>query len=250
MQEKLFNMLFNEDDITWQSMIYQLVREEGMDPWDIDLKVLAKRFLETINKLKRLDFRISGKIILAAAILLRLKSKKLIDEDIGHLNTLIAMTETDEELYDELGYEDFNESYSGAVAIDKDKFRLIPKTPQPRKRKVSVYDLVEALQKALEVKKRRKKRALGESHDIEVPEKQKDITEIILEIYSQIKSFILKKKAKKLLFSELVPSNERKDKIYAFTPLLHLDYQQKIELKQEKHLGEIEIYMRDMKLEQ
>ena len=37
------------------------------------------------------------------------------------------------------------------------KPQIYPRTPQPRKRKVSVFDLVQALEKALEVENRRKK---------------------------------------------------------------------------------------------
>jgi len=232
----LFNMLFEEDEVTWQTMIYELVRTEEMDPWDINLKVLSGRFLEVVKDLKKLDFRISGKIILAAAILLRIKSSRLLEEDISHLNQLIASTEEDQDdFFDELeGDLDFQEK------IDDDKFKLIPRTPQPRKRKVSVFDLVDALNKALEVKKRRTRFQIPETK-IEVPEKKKEITIIIKEIYSQIVDYFKEEKIQKLRFSQLVPSDGKEDKVYAFMPLLYLDTQRKIELNQENHLNEIDI---------
>ena len=238
MQEKLFNMLFNEDDVTWQTMIYELVKKEEMDPWDIDLSVLAQRFLEMVKTMKKLDFRVSGKIILAAAVMLRIKSHRLVEEDLNQLNRLIAMSEeTEDDFYDEL------EAGYSRPEIDEDKFRLIPKTPQPRKRKVSVFDLVDALQKALEVKKRRARFAPAEVR-VEIPEKSKDISIIIKEIYGQIKDYFIKEKLKKLSFSQLVPSNDRNDKVYTFVPLLHLDNLRKINLYQEKHLNEIDIYLK------
>jgi len=235
MQEQLFNMLFNDDEVTWQTMIYELVRSEEMDPWDINLKTLSTRFLDMVKKLKKCDFRISGKIILAAAILLRLKSTKLLEQDIGQLNQLIAMSESDDEFYEEIEGEDHYGS-----SIDQDKFRLIPRTPQPRKRKVSVYDLVEALEKALEVKRRRVRFDIPETK-VQVPEKTKDITEIITEIYGQIKTYFAAEKIKKMNFSELVGDDGRAGKVYAFMPLLYLDNQRRIDLFQEKHLSEIEI---------
>ena len=91
MQDKLFDMLLQQDDITWQSMIHDAVRTEQMDPWDIDIAVLAARFLEMLKKFKEMDFRISGKIVLAAAILLRIKSYRLVSEDLNQLDQLIAM---------------------------------------------------------------------------------------------------------------------------------------------------------------
>ena len=153
MQEKIFELLFDKDEITWQSIILDLIKTEQMDPWDIDISLLSQKYLKMLKKLKDLDFRISGKIILAAAILLRIKSNKLVGEDITELDRLLAgkdLDELQEDFYDELQ----NEFEAGQGSTVFDKPSLTPKTPQPRKRKVSVYDLMNALQKALEVKKR------------------------------------------------------------------------------------------------
>ena len=76
--DQLFDFLFSEDDISWKTMIYELVRSEQMNPWDIDLNQLSKKFLQKLKELKEMNFRISGKVILAASILLKLKSEKLI----------------------------------------------------------------------------------------------------------------------------------------------------------------------------
>lgn len=239
MQDKIFDMLLKDDEITWQNVIYNLVKKEEMDPWDINISLLAKRFLEMIKTLKKMDFRISGKMILAAAILLRIKSHRLVSEDLSELDRLIAMSEeTQEEFYDELEH-----SYDkNKGEISPDQFRLIPKTPQPRNRKVSVYDLVEALQKALEVKNRRKIR-FGESIDIEIPKETIDISVVIADLYGQIKEYMNKKQSKKITFSQLLKSDKKEDKICTFVPLLHLDHQRKINMQQEFHLGEIDIYL-------
>lgn len=244
MQDKIFNMLFEEDELTWQNIIYEAVKKEEMNPWDIDITKLSQRFLDMVRKLKEMDFRISGKIILAAAILLRIKSNRLVGEDLNHLNRLIAMSEAgEEELFDALE-EEFAEGFSmsGALAYsDDDKYKLIPRTPQPRKRKVSVYDLVEALEKALEVNKRRKSRLRdAEISSVQIPDKQIDISKVIFDVYFGIKGYLNKRKKKKMTFSQLVPSKDKRDMVYTFIPLLHLDFQRRIELYQEKHLSEIE----------
>ena len=67
-QDKLFELLFDKDEVTWQSMLYELVKSEEMDPWDINMGQLAQRFLEMVHQLKEADFRISGKVITSETI--------------------------------------------------------------------------------------------------------------------------------------------------------------------------------------
>ncbi|UCH12321.1 MAG: segregation/condensation protein A [Candidatus Omnitrophota bacterium] len=230
--EKVFELLFNQDEITWQSIIYDLVRTEQMDPWDVDISLLTKRYLEMIKKLKEMDFRVSGKVLLAAAILLKMKSNRLV----GDANQLEQMFNEPEaaELYDELE-EEFQKITRPETPV------LIPRTPQPRKRKVSIYDLVGALNKALEVKQRRVLNSIPPMN-VKVPEKKRDITEIIMDIYTKIKLFF-SRGTKKLTFSKLVLSDKKEDRVYAFVPLLHLanQDQRKIDLFQQQHFGDIEI---------
>lgn len=244
MQERIFDIIFKEDEITWQSMIYDLVKTEQMDPWDIDIGTLAQQFLDSLKKLKAMDFRISGKVVLAAAILLRLKSTKLVKEDLGELDRIIAMSEqTQEEFYDELEQGLYDEPHG---TTEKPNYTLIPHTPQPRKRKVSVYDLVEALQKALEVKRRRS----FTLHDVEItiPEHTIDISEVIEKIYNEVRDYFLTRateKGAKLAFSKLIKSDNREEKIYTFVPLLHLSNQGRVLLEQEKHLAEIYVQLQN-----
>ncbi len=252
-QAKLFDIIFNEDEISWQSMIHKLVREEGMNPWDINITQLAKKFLERLQKLKKMDFKISGKAILAAAILLRIKSRRLVGEDFNNLDRLISLTdEQEDDIFEEIEesfMEDIEEHEKNERMENKENYRLTPKTPLPRKRKVSVYDLVDALHKALEVKKRRTNRINSEAEtNIDAPQKQKDITLVIQEVYDQIKNYIEQRNAKKLMFSQFLPKDcSKEEKIATFSPLLYLDNQRKIELYQEKHLAEIEITLNGSK---
>jgi len=247
MQERIFELLFDKDEITWQSIILDLIKTEQMDPWDINISLLSKKYLEMLKKLKGLDFRISGKIVLAAAILLRIKSNKLVGEDITELDRLLAgknLEELQEDFYDELQ----NEFEAGQGSTVFDKPLLTPKTPQPRKRKVSVYDLMDALQKALEVKKRRVMRNIP-VRKMEIPKKSVEITSIIKEVYGKITGFFFKNKSKKLTFTELIPSNSKEDKVLTFIPLLHLTNQRRINLLQKDHFGEIEIILNKLRAE-
>lgn len=233
MQERIFNLLFNEDDVTWQNIIYDLVNSEQMNPWDIDISLISQKFLEKLKKLKEMDFRISGKIVLASAIMLKIKSNHLLMHDIGALDALIASQEMDEDA--------FYEEIEGNAFIPKeqDVMPLVPRTPQPRKRKISIYDLVNALEKAIEVQNRR---VINKANApiVEIPQKSLDISIVIRDVYKKITTFF-KKNNDKLTFDQLLPSDTKEDKVLTFIPLLHLDSQRKIDLLQEKHFSEIEV---------
>jgi segregation and condensation protein A len=238
-QAQLFDIIFKENEITWQAMIYELVKKEDMNPWDINIGHLAEKFFEMLRTIKKMDLKVSGKVILAAAILLRLKSHRLVEEDLNQLNRLIAMSEeTEQEFFNSLEQGMIDED----VQFDKEKFKLIPRTPQPRKRKVSVYDLVEALQKALEVKKRRVLRQELDIVNVKIPEKKRDMSLVIQDVLKQIKEHFSKNQ--RLTFDSLVQGDEKVEKVYTFIPLLYLHNQHKIDLLQNEHLGEIEILLR------
>ena len=56
-------------------------------------KELAKKFIERLKNLQQTDLKISGKVLLAAAILLRVKSYRFMDEDINALESIIKIIE-------------------------------------------------------------------------------------------------------------------------------------------------------------
>ena len=131
-------------------------------------------------------------MLLAAAILLKMKSHKLVGEDLSELDRLLIGVEEEME---ELGFDE-----PGRMEKLTEIPALIPRTPQPRKRKVSIYDLVEALERALEVKKRRLLHSIPPMN-LEAPKKKKDITEIIREVYGKIKAFFFSTLKDKLTFA-------------------------------------------------
>ena len=236
MQDKLYNLIVESDDISWKSILLDLVKSE-MDPWNIDIGVLTQRYIEKIKQLKETNLKVSGKVLLAAAILLKIKSKRLVGEDLNEFDRLLASSEVSEEqFYDELEQE---LAQGEAAGMHDQSLELIPRLPQPRKRKVSVYDLVKALEQALEVKKRRMMNSL---HDVDVviPEKKMDIGAEMQSLYGKLVGFFAKG-MKKITFSKLVPTKNREDKVYTFIPLLHLTNEGKVELYQKEHFGEIEI---------
>jgi segregation and condensation protein A len=242
MHEKILSLLIDRDEITWQSIIHDLVKSGEINPWDVNITELTKKYIIIVKKLKEADLRVSGKVVLAAALLLRMKSSKLLDEDINEFDRLLASTEemSEDEFYDDLE----NDASAGASHQfdDKEDFVLTPRTPLPRKRKVSIYDLIESLEKAFHVKQRRVIRNTPMT-TFKVPQKSSDMTLVIRSMYKQITDFFKKGTSEDLTFNMLLPSESKVDKVYTFIPLLHLTNQRRIDLHQASHFGDISIQL-------
>jgi segregation and condensation protein A len=62
-------------------MLVDLVISDEIDPWEIDIADIANRFLEKIREMSKINLRLSGKTLLTASILLRMKSESLIPQE-------------------------------------------------------------------------------------------------------------------------------------------------------------------------
>ncbi|MEA3378257.1 MAG: segregation/condensation protein A [Nanoarchaeota archaeon] len=239
MFEKVYDILTKGDEITWKNIIYGLIKSEKMNPWDVDVSLLTQKYLEAVKQLQETNFFLSGKVLLASAMLVKIKSQKFIEEDISNFdNILFQQDEIFEELDD---FGNFNEIQNESVP------ELGIKTPQARKRRVSVNDLIHALERALEVNKRRiiKRNALWNFKKPEIPEKAIDMNELMKKVFEKIK--LIFKTKKTITFTKLLPQGNvgKKDKILTLYPLLHLVKENKIDMYQQHHFGEIDIYLKD-----
>lgn len=240
MQEKIFDLLLENDDITWKTLLYDLVKSEHMNPWEIDISILAQKFVSVIKEMQEHDLKISGKMLLAAAILLKMKSSHLIDHDIAQLDLLISETE------EEMDEDDFGEEEIDYELLEKrkQKYKLIPRNPQPRSRKVSIHDLVDALQRAMSSKKKVLKKY--DPVKFSMPDRKIDIMDVIRELYNKIIYYSKKQAEEKvheeLTFTKMLPPRAgRLEKVYTFIPMLHLENQKKIKTRQEIPFEEIYI---------
>lgn len=233
-EDRIFSILFNEDELTWQTIIYDLVKSEEMDPWDVNVSLIAEKFLKMLAKMQEMDFRIGGKMVLAAALLLKIKSEKLVKEDMLILDSLLNSSEDEMDFLDEL------EDTNALGRVRMEGVELVPRTPQPRQRKVSVFDLVEALEKALKIEtKKQLRKKPASAPEVKLPEKKKDMGSLITQMYTTVRTKLSKRKT--ISFSSLLPSEGREDKVFTFIPLLHLDAQRKVDLLQKEHFGPIDI---------
>jgi segregation and condensation protein A len=235
-QEEVMDLLLEQDDVTWRTILLDLVKSEQMDPWDVNLTLLTKKYLQVVKEMQEHDLKISGKILLAAALLLRIKSTHFIDKDLAEFDQLLYQQQEEmEESWDNLSEEQKEQRI-------KEKYKLIPKNPQPRSRKVSIHDLINALQKAMETKKR----ILAQQRPVKyvIHKKGMDIVEVIYDLYHKIMYYANKEedKNKKISFTQLLPPQAGKqEKAFTFIPLLHLENLQKVETEQAKPFEEIYI---------
>jgi len=242
--DRIYNLIVERDENSWKELLFEIIKTENMNPWDIDVSLLSKKYLNAIKKMKEMDFRLSGKMILASALLLNFKAKKLFNEDIDKLDSLINLATEDDE-YNFEGLADFFSSEDNYSSITPDEDAItIPKiqlrAPQPRMRKLTISDLVEALDDAMKVENRRKNRLeMREKEKTTVQVKKFDLKEKAISVYNTVVSLF--KRKDKVFLDDLIQSPNREDIIYSFVPLLHLDFSRMINMSQKENFGAVEI---------
>lgn len=226
----------------WQQIIYDLINSEQLDPWDIDLVVLTRKYFLKISELEEAEYYISSKVLLAAALLLRIKSEFLLNRYIKDIDEIL------------FGRKDSNKYETIKIEIDETELPiLIPKTPMSRLRKVTLPELMAALNKAINTETRRIKKEVEvvrakKLSEVDFPEFRRiDLKDRIRQFYAKILTN-LKKKAvddekhnNKLNFFDI--AREKDEKLACFLPLLHLSNSKKLWVEQEKHLDPVWIYL-------
>ncbi len=201
----------------WEDVLLALTSD--MDPWDIDLVVLAERFMDHVRKTKEEDLRIPAKVILTAAILYRMKVDSITAaEEIEDAESLVAAENVSEEEHAD----------ASGIKIPPISVPLLRKTQG----KVSLDELINALDRAMTIKNRREAR---EVFQIEL--KGEDITESIEGLFEKICDRICVDKI--LKFSSFLDKSDRKDILRNFNSLLHLSNQERVFIDQPEMFGEI-----------
>src|SRR3989344_5695458 len=122
--EEIYSLLISRE-LSWQQIIYDLVKSEQLDPWDIDLSKLSQKYLEKVYELEESSFVVPAKILLAAAILLRIKSELLLDKYIKSLDEIL------------FGKPEKKDKPQIEINLD-DVAELFPRTPLPRPKRVTL----------------------------------------------------------------------------------------------------------------
>ena len=137
-----FNLESLVKNATWRELLAELVESNQLDPWDIDISKVVDGYIAIVKEMRTLDLHIPANIMLAASILLRMKS-----ETVG----IFAEPEAQvEEL--------------APQRITPEVQDLVPKLRMQPGRKISLNELMEALEDAIKVTE---KRALTEREKLD-----------------------------------------------------------------------------------
>ena len=217
---------------SWEGVLEHLTSD--MDPWNIDLSILARRYRDYVRALQDLEFEVPGRMVLTCSILLRMKSDVL----------LASARPTDRDgLVAELEEAIEEELFEWEEPPDPSQFTL-PVVRRPR-RQVTLFDLHHALKAAMKVSRRRAERLIDRFEDESEAFDPFENFEIGGVGFSNRLSALCEK-IKKLLsgrrvlsFFRLLEKGDRDERIQRFFEVLHLAAEGEISCSQEEFLGDI-----------
>ncbi len=219
---------------TWEGVLERLTSD--MDPWDIDLTVLARRYREYMQVLRDLEFEIPGRMVLTCSILLRMKSDVLLAmERSTDRDALVA------ELEDAID-QDLD---TWELPTDPDAFYL-PVLRRPR-RQVTLLDLRDALTAAMKVSRRRAERLIEQ---VELDETDPfdnyeiggtDFSGRLHALFEKIAGLLSGRRV--LSFFKLLDRGDKAERVERFFEVLHLSAEGQISCSQQEFLGDILIQL-------
>jgi segregation and condensation protein A len=204
----------------WEKLLYYIVEEENLDPWNLDVVKLADKFIEYINSVRDIDFRIPAKVLYVAILLLKLKIETLFPKD----------EKTEKEIKEILELPEIDIS-NIEINLPVKRFAIS---------QITLENLIDALRKVIELKekKERKRERLGKIKEgFKVDETNYE--KIIEDVYEKIKNILSKKEI--MIFDELIEKNDKIDIYLKFFSILSLEMKNKIRTYQEDFLKEIYI---------
>jgi len=216
---------------SWEGILRQLTGD--MDPWNIDLSILARRFREYLHALREMSFEIPGRMVLACSILLRMKSDDLLAASRPiECDGLVA------ELEDAVEQE-----FDDWELVEPDDFTL-PVLRRPR-RQVTLYDLRQALHSAMTVSRRRAERLIENTAVNESDNDPFEIYEIggvgfsdrLHSLFDKIRRLLSGRRV--LSFFRLLDRGDTDERVHRFFEVLHLAAEGQIACSQEEFLGDI-----------
>ena len=236
-QEQVHSIVFSRE-VGWQEIIYDLINSEQLDPWNIDIIVLTNSYMQKLQKYEEESYFISSKVLLAAALLLRIKSEILLNKYIKSIDEIL------------FGKKDEKKKIISELIEFDGVPELIPKSPLPRFRKVTMQELIESLNKAIITENRRIKKEITDRNvfrevSISLPKRKYVSRDKIKAIYEIIFGHFKKNKNDLYIPFSVLIGGDKEEKIFSFSSILHLENQKKIWIEQKEHFGEINIWMKD-----
>jgi segregation and condensation protein A len=206
-------------EATWKDILLDLVRKNELNPWDLDIIDIVGKYVDVVRGLRVMDLRVPANIILAASIMLRLKSDMLELED----PTVVAQD----------GAAPFERPFVQVEGLSV-RLRL------PPRRRVTLHELITALDEAMRLKEYRTERLMSEAKAVPLVLSRVDVEADVESLYSMIKENADSSGA--LTFTALRSISQKPDALLdVFIPLLFLANRNRVLLIQEDFFREIVI---------
>ncbi|MGC8479712.1 MAG: segregation/condensation protein A [Candidatus Micrarchaeia archaeon] len=223
--EKKMDLSLLVNDATWKDILIELVRTNKLDPWNIDIVDIVDKYISAIKALKVMDLRVPANIILAAALLLRLKSE------------MLSLFERNDEIIEDGEEQDF---VRPNITVDELSLRLRP----PIKRKIALIELIHALDEAMKIKDRKGAQKIINGVQFNIKFDDVDMEKETERLYDEIKKRVDKKNMTTFSYLSKDISIVNNDLVIGlFIPLLFLTHKERIFLLQEEFFGEIIIQL-------
>jgi len=200
------------------SFLLDSLKASKLSPWDIDIAYLVSSFLQKMYELGVIDFRISGRALLSASIILRLKTQQLLE-----LNTAPELSEEEKEL-------------------------ILPPLEMPLRltsRKITLDELLVALERVL-LQGEEKASGAKQSEKMAsyitplVFELEPDMVNVEQSINETLQRILNLTSANPIIrFSQLLPEKTCKEVVKILLSCLHLANRGRIMVWQEEEFGEI-----------
>lgn len=234
-------------------ILVNLAKTGKIDPWNINIVEVTDEYLQILGQLKSQDLKLTGKTLLYAAILLRMKSDKL--SGINFLDIESSEEEMEGDFL-EMEMEEPPPSPLGKIVMAFEMLdqviRRRTSVKQPRNRNVTLEDLIRELRKYEEIEKKRRLKETVEkaerrrmrnfsylsSEEIVELAHEEFIEDTILKLKHILERFFIGNETISLTELE---TEGRIDRVSAFIAVLFLSSRGDVDLVQESFYSELYI---------
>jgi segregation and condensation protein A len=194
------------------------LKASKISPWDIDIAYLVSSFLQKMYELGVIDFRVSGRALLSASIILKLKTEQLLS-----INSDLELAEEEKEL-------------------------VLPPLEMPLRltsRKVTLDELLVALERVLlqgeeKANKEKQREKTGTFVTPLVFELEPDMINVERSINETLRRILeISSSQPTVKFTQLLSERSSKEVVKILLSCLHLANRGRIRIWQEEEFGEI-----------
>lgn len=224
-------------------LLLHLIKQQGIDIYDIEISEITKQYLDYINKMEELNINVASSYIVMAAELMEIKSKSLLPKKEDEV------TEEDEEIISTenlinklIEYKKYKEMAPSFKELEANRQNIYIKSPEKlnqyldetnlKNDDLTVDDLVSAFKKFLERKNYEKPITTKITNkEYSVKKRKNDIKNIL-------------KTKKKVLFTDLFEENNTSFIIVTFLSILEMTKEKEVVIKQDTNFSNITIELK------